>query len=107
MECFLLNTGSVGHSDSFNGEKVTIKATTEIMKQLARGGIQWQLDQDWGYEVPVEVPGMDIGVYNPVRYYSDAEYLARVAKLRSERRQWLEQFPGLNRDIAKALFPGE
>jgi phosphoenolpyruvate carboxykinase (ATP) len=107
MECYLLNTGSVGFSDNFNGEKVTIKATTEIMKQLAKGGIRWQLDADWGYEVPVEMPGVDIGKYNPVRYYSDAEYLARVAKLRSERRQWLDQFPGLHQDIKHALFPGE
>lgn len=99
MECFLLNTGSVGAKGDFAGEKITISATTDIMKALAKGGIVWSKDPDWGYQVALEVPGVDMGKYTPRRYYTPDEYGALVEKLRQERCQWLAQFPGLAPEI--------
>lgn len=57
MECYLVNTGSVGAKDGSSGEKITIPVTTAIMKGLAKGGIKWEQDPDWGYLVATEVPG--------------------------------------------------
>src|SRR4030095_2276607 len=94
MQAYILNTGSVGAKEGSAGDKITIKASTEIMKQIAKEGIRWQRDPDWGYEVPVDVPGVDLGKYDPHKHYSEAEYRALVDKLRGERRAWLARFPG-------------
>ena len=99
MECYLLNTGSVGAKGDFAGEKITISATTDIMKALAKGGITWAKDPDWGYQIALQVPGVEMEKYDPRRYYTPDEYGALVEELRRERRQWLAQFPGLDPEI--------
>ena len=73
------------------------------MKQIAKEGIRWERDEDWGYEVPVDVPGIDLEKYTPETRYSDEEYAARVARLRAERREWLAKFPGLDPAIPDAI----
>ena len=103
MQAYLLNTGSVGASDGSPGEKVSIKVSTEIMKQIARERIVWRRDPDWGYEVPAHVPGLDLARYAPDSYYSPQKYRELVEKLRSERRSWLSQFPGLDPVIPLAI----
>lgn len=103
MHAYILNTGSVGAKDGSKGEKVTIKASTEIMKQIAKEGIAWERDPDWGYEVPTAVPGLDLARYSPKTYYTPEEYRARVDTLRAERRAWLAQFPGLDAAIPGAI----
>jgi phosphoenolpyruvate carboxykinase (ATP) len=92
IQAYILNTGSVGAGDSFPGEKVTIKVSTEIMKEIAREGVTWEKDPDWGYDVPVAVPGLDLEKYTPARYYSAEKYRELVGKLRREREDWLAQF---------------
>src|SRR5262245_35848187 len=98
MQAYILNTGSVGANPAkgFAGEKVTIKISTELMKQIAKEGIRWAKDPDWGYEIPMEVPGVDLAKYDPRRHYSPEDYAKLVDKLRGERRAWLARFPGLD-----------
>ena len=103
MHAYILNTGSVGSGEGFPGEKVSIRVSTEIMKQIAKEGILWQRDPDWGYEVPVDVPGLDLTRYIPASYYSPEKYRELVEKLRQERRAWLSQFPGLDPVIPRAI----
>jgi phosphoenolpyruvate carboxykinase (ATP) len=105
MQAHILNTGSVGtHADN-KGLDITIKISTEIMKQIAKEGISWTRDPDWGYEVPTAVPGIDLSKYDPRGHYTREEYSRRVAKLREERRQWLAKFPGLDPVILRAVEP--
>src|SRR6266540_3065854 len=103
MHAYILNTGSVGSGEGFPGEKVSIRVSTEIMKQIAKEGILWQRDPDWGYEVPVDVPGLDLARYIPATYYAPEKYRELVGKLRQERRAWLSQFPGLDPVIPRAI----
>ncbi len=103
MECYLLNTGSVGKSDRFAGVKISIKDSTTIMREIARGTIKWKDDPDWGYLVPTEVPGIDYRPLDPRQYYSDEEYQARNSKLREERRAWLAKYPELAPEIREAI----
>lgn len=103
MQAYILNTGSVGARDGSQGEKVTIKASTEIMKQIAKEGITWERDADWGYEVPTAVPGLDLAKYSPKTYYTPEEYRDRVDSLRAERHAWLAKFPGLDAAIPGAI----
>ncbi len=103
MQAYILNTGSIGAKAGAPGEKVTIKISTEIMKQIAKEGIRWEKDPDWGYDVPREVPGIDLEKYDPRKHYTPEEYAGLVAKLRQERREWLAKFPGLDPVIPKAV----
>ncbi|MDI6709127.1 MAG: phosphoenolpyruvate carboxykinase (ATP) [Bacillota bacterium] len=105
IECYLLNTGSIGARDGSPGTKITIKVSTTIMKQIAAGGIRWRRDPDWGYEVPAEVPGIDIKPYDPVLHYTPDEYRERVERLRDERRRWLAKYPDLLPEIVYAVEP--
>jgi phosphoenolpyruvate carboxykinase (ATP) len=73
------------------------------MKQIAREGITWEKDPDWGYEVPAKVPELDLEKYTPRRYYTPEKYAELVQKLRLERRTWLAQFPGLDPVIPRAV----
>jgi phosphoenolpyruvate carboxykinase (ATP) len=100
IECFLLNTGSVGLKEGHPGEKITIGVSTAIMKEIARHTIVWKKDPDWGYEVPAAIPGVDLERYTPPRHYTDEEYRQRIRTLRKERQAWLTQFPGLDPAIS-------
>jgi phosphoenolpyruvate carboxykinase (ATP) len=103
MQAYILNTGSIGAKAGGPGEKITIKISTEIMKQIAKEGVRWEQDPDWGYDVPLEVPGIDLGKYDPRKHYTKEEYAALVDKLRQERREWLAKFPGLDPAIPRAI----
>ncbi|HXM76960.1 MAG TPA: phosphoenolpyruvate carboxykinase (ATP) [Thermoanaerobaculia bacterium] len=103
MQAYILNTGSIGARAGSPGEKITIRVSTEIMKQIAKEGIAWDEDPDWGYEVPRSVPGIDLEKYTPGTYYSGSEHAALVSKLRQERREWLAKFPGLDPAIPRAI----
>lgn len=104
MECYLLNTGSVGVGGIKPGLKVPIRVSANIMKHLAKGTIKWGYDPDWGYQVPVEVPEMDIAQYNPVNFFNPDDYQDRIDKLRNERIRWLAKYKGLKEEIIKAVL---
>lgn len=99
MECYILNTGAVG------GKKITIHLSTEIMKAIAKDNIKWETDADWGYQVAVEIPGLDISAYQPSQYYDAQTYAELVEKLRQERRAWLNKYQGLQEEILLAIEP--
>ncbi|SHK70887.1 phosphoenolpyruvate carboxykinase (ATP) [Desulforamulus aeronauticus DSM 10349] len=99
IECYILNTGAVG------GKKITIQLSTEIMKAIAKGNIRWERDDDWGYEVAAEIPGLAMSQYQPRKYYDTQTYDELVAKLRQERREWLNKYPGLKDEILLAVEP--
>jgi phosphoenolpyruvate carboxykinase (ATP) len=104
MQAYLLNTGSIGaHEGRTAGEKITIRISTEVMKQIARGGIEWEKDPDWGYSVAKSVPGVDLSKYDPRAHYTAQEHGALVARLRKEREDWLAQFPLLDPEIPRAI----
>src|SRR5688500_20067323 len=103
MQAYILNTGSIGANDGSPGEKVSIRVSTEIMKQIAKEGIEWEKDPDWGYEVPKSVPGLDLAKYDHRTYYSPEKYRELVHRLRVTRHDWLAQFPGLDPAIPRAV----
>jgi phosphoenolpyruvate carboxykinase (ATP) len=105
MQAYILNTGSIGAKGDFAGEKITIRASTDIMKQIAKEAISWARDPDWGYEVPSRIPGVDLARYDPRTRYTPAEYQDRIAKLRGEREEWLSKFPGLDPVISASIRP--
>jgi phosphoenolpyruvate carboxykinase (ATP) len=103
MECYLLNTGSVGASKDFAGKKITIKISTEIMKQIAVDGFTWRKDSCWDYLVPEKIAGLDLTDYEPQKYYSQSEYEKLTLKLMDERKNWLAKYPELNKEIVDSI----
>jgi phosphoenolpyruvate carboxykinase (ATP) len=99
-QVFMMNTGSVGGE---KGEKITIKDSTEIIKQIAMGGITWERDNIWGYEIPTKVEGIDITRLDPRRYFSRIEYIELNNVLKKERREWLSKFEGLDPAIIQSI----
>jgi len=104
IECYILNTGSVGATDEFKGEKITVRDSVTMLKEAARGAIEWKKDPDWGYEVPVKIPDIDMKRFDMKKYYNKKGYDKLTDELRMERVEWLAQFSGLYAGIRNAIL---
>jgi len=102
IRCFIVNTGKVGGEA---GQKITVKDTVKIMEMIARDKIMWRKDEFWGYEVPAEVPEVDLGRFALKNYYPEEQIQERSEILKQERLEWLSKFKGLDPDIVNALKP--
>ncbi|HEX9664785.1 MAG TPA: phosphoenolpyruvate carboxykinase, partial [Patescibacteria group bacterium] len=98
INCYLLNTGVVGNTD-----KISIKDSVSMLTEIARNNIDWQANDDWGYQVPVEVAGVDSKKLNPANYFAKEEYNKLVDNLKQERLNWLNQFEDLDPGIKKVF----
>ena len=103
IQCFILNTGNVG--GMVRGQKITVRDSIRIVEMIARDKITWQKDDFWGYEVPSEIPGIELDRFDPKNYYSDEQIEQLSQNLKRERLAWLSQFPALNQDILTAINP--
>ena len=100
IECFILNTGAVGGE---KGEDITIKDSSTILREIARGTIAWKQDPHWGYLIPEEVRGVDKKKINPANYYSEEEYQMLINRLSKEREDYMSKFPKLDSGVVMAL----
>ena len=103
IQCFFLNTGVVG--GMVRGQKITVKDSVKILEMIAKDNIEWVKDDFWGYEVPLEVPGVDLERFDLKNFYDDDQIEELSEQLKNERVSWLSLFPGLSRDIVNALNP--
>ncbi|WP_436902111.1 phosphoenolpyruvate carboxykinase (ATP) [Halovenus halobia] len=98
VECFIINTGHVGPGKADIGVRESVK----ILVGAARGDITWRTDDTFGFEVPDSVPGIDVEPFYPPTHYDDFE--AELERLRTERREYLEQFENLPQEIVDAVY---
>ena len=103
IQCFILNTGKIGGTD--RGRKITVKDSVRILEMIARDKIVWKKDEFWGYEVPVQIPGLELTQFDLSNFYPEEEIREVSEALKRERLEWLSRFPGLNIDIVNALKP--
>ncbi|MCW2962648.1 MAG: Phosphoenolpyruvate carboxykinase [Thermoleophilia bacterium] len=111
LEVYVLNTGRVGGKEDVDGSlKVRIPHSSAIVKAIAEGTIEWQRDEDFGYEVAASVPGIDEadhGILRPKELYAELgreqEYAEWVERLKTERREFLATFPELSPEIRDAV----
>jgi phosphoenolpyruvate carboxykinase (ATP) len=111
MEVYLLNTGRVGGRDEDErSKKVRIQHSSAIVKGVAEGTIEWEDDPDFGYQVAKQVPGIDgegQDILQPRKLYERQgrmdEYAQIVQRLKTERREYLAKWEGLNPEIAQAI----
>jgi len=112
IEAYVLNTGSVGKAGDAAGApaagvKITKEVSSKILEFIARQGGDakaWKKDPQWGYHVPVKLPGVkDFAKYEPAQYYKPQTFERLTQELRQERAAWLAKFDKLDPGIAKSL----
>jgi phosphoenolpyruvate carboxykinase (ATP) len=110
MDVYLMNTGRVGGRDEDErSKKVRIHHSSAIVKGVAEGTIEWEQDPDFGYLVAKKIPDIDeegLEILQPRRLYERQgrmdEYNQIVERLKTERREYMAKWEGLNPEIAKA-----
>ena len=103
IQCFILNTGRIGGMD--RGRKITVRDSVKIMEMIARDKIVWKKDEFWGYEVPVQIPGLELNQFDLSNYSPEEQIQQLSENLKQERLEWLSQFHGLDQDIISAIKP--
>ncbi|MDS9465976.1 phosphoenolpyruvate carboxykinase [Paracoccus sp. MBLB3053] len=82
--CWLVNTGWTGGAFG-TGKRMPIKATRALLTAALDGSlndVQFRKDPNFGFEVPVSVPGVEDKLLDPRQTWEDAEaYDAQAAKL--------------------------
>ena len=83
-ECWLVNTGWTGGKYGV-GKRMPIKETRALLNAALDGSlndVQFHKDPNFGFEVPVAVPGVDSSILDPRSTWADkAEYDRTAAKL--------------------------
>ncbi|NVJ69978.1 MAG: phosphoenolpyruvate carboxykinase [Alphaproteobacteria bacterium] len=84
VNCWLVNTGWTGGVYGV-GSRMPIKATRALLHAALDGSLNnapMRIDENFGFEVPVEVPGVDNAILNPRETWEDKEaYDAKAAHL--------------------------
>jgi phosphoenolpyruvate carboxykinase (ATP) len=96
VECYVLNTGSVGATD------VGVDDTVTLLREIARGTVEWTHDETTDLTVPGAVPGMDVDDFDVADNLDDHEQA--LADLRAEREAYLEAFEDLDESIRDAVY---
>jgi phosphoenolpyruvate carboxykinase (ATP) len=84
VDCWLVNTGWTGGSYGV-GNRMPIKATRALLNAALDGSLndaEFRTDPNFGFKVPVAVPGVDSAILNPRETWADkAAYDATAQKL--------------------------
>jgi phosphoenolpyruvate carboxykinase (ATP) len=106
--CWLVNTGWTGGAYG-TGSRMPIKATRALLTAALDGSLaeaKFRKDENFGFDVPVEVPGVDTALLDPRSTWSDAEaYDAQAAKLVQMFADNFEQYvPYIDEDVKAAAI---
>jgi phosphoenolpyruvate carboxykinase (ATP) len=84
VDCWLVNTGWTGGKYG-TGKRMPIKETRALLNAALDGSlknVEFRRDPNFGFEVPVAVPGVDSSILDPRSTWADkAEYDRTAAKL--------------------------
>jgi phosphoenolpyruvate carboxykinase (ATP) len=84
VDCWLVNTGWTGGAFG-TGSRMPIKVTRALLSAALDGTlktVQMRKDDQFGFDVPVEVPGVDTRILNPRETWADkAAYDKQATKL--------------------------
>ncbi|WP_066551936.1 phosphoenolpyruvate carboxykinase [Croceicoccus bisphenolivorans] len=75
VQCWLVNTGWTGGKYG-TGSRMPIKATRALLNAALDGSlndVEFRKDENFGFEVPVAVPGVDTTILDPRATWSDKE----------------------------------
>ena len=102
---WLVNTGWTGGPFG-EGERMPIKATRALLQAALDGeldDVAYRSDELFGFEVPVEAPGVDASLLDPRSTWRDPEaYDAKARELATMFRRNFERFPDADEAVAQA-----
>jgi phosphoenolpyruvate carboxykinase (ATP) len=98
VDAFVLNTGCLGD----DSKDICVEDTVTILREIARGTVEWTDDEATGLTLPASVPGLDIDAFAVPDHVED--YERRLAELREERRAYLASFDDLDEAIEAAVY---
>ena len=106
--CWLVNTGWTGGAYG-TGKRMPIKATRALLAAALDGSLgaaTFRKDPNFGFEVPVEVPGVDAALLDPRRTWADtAGYDAQAAKLVGMfQKNFAQYVPHIDADVKAAAI---
>ena len=106
--CWLVNTGWTGGAYG-TGSRMPIKATRALLTAALDGSLaeaKFRKDENFGFDVPVEVPGVDTALLDPRSTWDDpATYDAQAAKLVQMFADNFEQYvPYIDEDVKGAAI---
>jgi phosphoenolpyruvate carboxykinase (ATP) len=96
VDCFLLNTGTVGDRD------VSVEDTVGILEGLARGDVAWREDDALGLAFPERLGDVDVDALYPPERVDD--FQQRHEWLCRERKEYLRLFEELDDHIVDAVY---
>ena len=109
VTCWLVNTGWTGGGYGV-GSRMPIKATRALLTAALNGSLadgEFRTDQNFGFEVPTECPGVTTVLLNPRQTWEDAEaYDAQAAELVKMFIDNFAQYEPHVGDEVKAAAPG-
>ncbi|AKH42043.1 phosphoenolpyruvate carboxykinase (ATP) [Altererythrobacter atlanticus] len=82
VSCWLVNTGWTGGKYGV-GQRMPIKATRALLNAALDGSLnnaEFRVDPNFGFEVPVSVPGVDDAILDPRSTWADKEDYDRTAQ---------------------------
>ena len=80
-QCWLVNTGWTGGKYG-TGKRMPIKATRALLNAALDGSLknaEFRTDPNFGFDVPVAVPGVDTGILDPRSTWADKDGYDRTA----------------------------
>ncbi len=106
--CWLVNTGWTGGAFG-TGSRMPIKATRALLTAALEGSlneVEFRKDENFGFDVPVDVPGVDTQLLDPRQTWADpAAYDAQAAKLVQMFADNFEQYlPYIDEDVKAAAI---
>jgi phosphoenolpyruvate carboxykinase (ATP) len=112
VETYLINTGSIGESPSkevrkkrkTRPKKIEPQDISHICKAIFRGDIKWEKSRYWQVLVPKTIENFNLDKYKLENFYSADDIKKAVSGLRSERQEYLKDFPKLSSSIKKAVI---
>lgn len=109
LQIYLMNTGRIGGGEqNADSIKVKIRDSSAILSGIIANSINWTSDADFGYELALQVPGIDDPrLLNPKLLYTQqnrlAEYVSLIEHIKSQRNQYLNHFVNLYPEITNSL----
>jgi phosphoenolpyruvate carboxykinase (ATP) len=104
-QVWLVNTGWTG-GPAGEGHRMPIQATRALLHAALDGrleDVEYRVDEVFGFEVPVSVPGVDDGLLDPRSTWHDpAAYDAQARELARMFRANFEQFEHVEPEVAAA-----
>jgi phosphoenolpyruvate carboxykinase (ATP) len=106
--CWLVNTGWTGGAYG-TGKRMPIKATRALLTAALDGSlsaVEFRKDPNFGFDVPVDVPGVPEVLLDPRRTWGDPEaYDAQAEKLVKMFSDNFEQYvPYIDKDVKAAAI---